>query len=391
MAGLSENFVARTHYLCAALPAVLPPFIQMNAHTFHTRQTSVTPRIFTLFLVCVLWGGRCVTQDVHFSQPKNVPLALNPAQAGFYDGADYRSGFQHRLQHTPSGSAYHTYMLWADMVSRSQTYDRGWMGFGVYGLYDNTVLRAISKYQFSLVGSYHHILSPKTMLSVGLQANYIHRILDYSQLVFGDQFNGLTFDRSVPTQDVLFQPSLQYLSVYPSAQLTHSLNTSTQITVGAGIENVNMPKTLFFTVGNKISNTDPNRQVTVPLRYNANIEISRWVSHDIAVHVWSYMVYFQRAYQGLSGVYLDHTISGNRDLRLRSGLGYRVNSSVIGFLGLQNRVFRLGMSYDFSFAKNRFSLDIYPAFETSLSVNGNFIRIDKVGQKRRRRIECFGF
>jgi hypothetical protein len=50
-------------------------------------------RLLVWLGVCVLWGSGLVAQDIHFTQFFTNPLALNPAQTGYFNG-NYRVGGQ---------------------------------------------------------------------------------------------------------------------------------------------------------------------------------------------------------------------------------------------------------------------------------------------------------
>jgi type IX secretion system PorP/SprF family membrane protein len=126
-----------------------------------------------------------VAQDPQFSQYYAAPLLLNPAMAG---GADcYRAGMNARSQWTGlPGGAFNTASLFIDLNHPDLR-----SGFGLMALHDEIGTPRLSSNEISGFYSYLAPVSKMVNFRMGLQGTFVSKNIDYSRLIFEDQFTGI--------------------------------------------------------------------------------------------------------------------------------------------------------------------------------------------------------
>lgn len=136
------------------------------------------------------------SQDRYFTQFYANPLELNPALTGAIDGS-YRITAGYRDQWSGFvNSPYLTMGAYGDFrfdLGRKQKRSGDFVGAGLSFISDRTAFFNINSNQISLSAAYHKNLSSatKSFLSAGFSFGLIQRSLNYENLEFGDQFNGL--------------------------------------------------------------------------------------------------------------------------------------------------------------------------------------------------------
>jgi len=140
-------------------------------------------RLFTIFLL--IFSHFAKAQDPQYSQYYSTPLLLNPALAGETDC--YRVGFNARNQWSRlPGGAFNTASVFVDFNSPALR-----SGFGVLALHDEIGTPRMSSNELSGYYSFLASVSDQLNFRMGLQGTFVSRGLDYSRLVFEDQFSGI--------------------------------------------------------------------------------------------------------------------------------------------------------------------------------------------------------
>jgi type IX secretion system PorP/SprF family membrane protein len=156
-------------------------------------------KLYKLLIVVFLLGGLSTkAQDIHFSQFMSAPLALNPAQTGNY-ACDWRAGLNYRNQWSSIPAPYVTYSAFFDMpvVTGIRGSDNLAVGLLLYN--DVSGDGNLSNLSVLASAAYHMALgSPNHVLSAGLQTGLVQKTLDVNNLVFGNQFDGVDFNSSIP-------------------------------------------------------------------------------------------------------------------------------------------------------------------------------------------------
>ncbi|WMJ73805.1 type IX secretion system membrane protein PorP/SprF [Cytophagaceae bacterium ABcell3] len=139
-----------------------------------------------LYIVLLFIQQTAFAQDPQFSQYYAAPLLLNPAMAG--SGDCIRAGFNARTQWVGlPGGAFNTGSMFVDMNMPDIR-----SGFGLMALYDQIGTPRMSSSEISLFYSFLAPVNRNLNFRFGLQGTFASRGLDYSRLIFEDQFRGTT-------------------------------------------------------------------------------------------------------------------------------------------------------------------------------------------------------
>jgi type IX secretion system PorP/SprF family membrane protein len=189
-------------------------------------------------------------QDRHFSQFYSSPLTLNPALTGLFDGK-YRVGGIYRDQWRGMlERPYQNFSFGADLrmdvpfMSKSNT-DK----FGVGLLFYRDIIKALdfSTTQVAISGAYHKSLSYNNTqyLSLGFQLGLSQRNVNYDNLTFQDQWNGVD-GYSLPRGELLPTNNFGYSDL--STGLNYVVNPAPKVSITAGIayHHFNKPNVAFF-------------------------------------------------------------------------------------------------------------------------------------------------
>jgi len=203
--------------------------------------------IITSFLIGITLIANA--QDNHFSQFYAAPMTVNPALTGLFDGK-YRGIVNYRTQwnsilNTPfvtkgaSGDANFA------PFKRSKYPDK--IGVGVQFFSDKVGAEAFSTVQVGLSGAFHKALDYKgtQVLSAGYQLNIVQRTVNYNQLTFNDEFDGLT-GYSLGTQENLPRNNVSYADMSAGVFYSAQANDKVQVYIGAGIHHFNSPDASFY-------------------------------------------------------------------------------------------------------------------------------------------------
>ncbi len=149
-----------------------------------------------------------VAQDIHFSQFRQSPLTLNPANTGALLG-DFRVGANYRTQWGKVlDNPINTVSLGFDKPFFINDYDR--IGVGVVVVNDQAGDLGFNTNRIGLSGSYLKLLGNQE-IRIGVQAAYTIRSID-NKLSFPEGFNKVTgeFDPSLTQMEPLTKLSSGY-------------------------------------------------------------------------------------------------------------------------------------------------------------------------------------
>jgi type IX secretion system PorP/SprF family membrane protein len=143
----------------------------------------ITIKIFLALGAVILgFAPSIFGQDIQFSQFYGAALYLNPAFAG---GVHYdRLTFHQRLQWPSIDAKYIT-----SYFSYDRYFDKYKSGIGITALKDFQGKNTINSTELGIQYTYEIGISEKLALRPGLQLGYIKRSVDYTTLLYPDQFN----------------------------------------------------------------------------------------------------------------------------------------------------------------------------------------------------------
>ncbi len=307
----------------------------------------------------LLWW--CTTsakaQDVHYTQFYHAPLVLNPAMTGHIEGT-YRLNFMYRTQWaavSTSGSIYNTPSASFDLNVGKQT-ARNSFGIGAVVLNDKTAggLTNLT----TLAGAAYHwgIESTEThYLSVGVQAGIIQKRIDFSKLIFGDQFDGDLFNPSQPTNEQFANTSVTNTDMRLGLVWSSYLDNMT-IKGGAAFMHFLEPDETF------------DQLSTLPARLVLHGDVKFGLGGRLYAQPHFLYMTQAKASQINIGTHVGYVAS--RDFEVYTGLGMRAGDALLATLGGEFKGLKFGFSYDLNTSVLKLASNGVGAYEISLGYVG---------------------
>lgn len=183
-------------------------------------------------------------QDIHWSQFNDNPIFQNPANAGNFNG-DYRFVANYRDQWRSVTVPYTTLSLSAD--ARLEKHQN--LGYGLLFFHD--VVGDGSLRTIEVQGNVSYLLKLSKdsthTLRGGLNIGMNHRQLNFDQLYFNNQYDGIQYNPSLSSNEVLQNDRKTNFSVGIGAVYQYYVNKRFNIIGGVGAYNLNKPNQGFYT------------------------------------------------------------------------------------------------------------------------------------------------
>lgn len=196
------------------------------------------------------------SQDIHFSQFYNIPLVVNPAMTGAFNG-DQRVALNYKDQWKNVGSPYRTYALSFDMGFMKKKWEKSYLGGGLLVYKDVAGSAKMGTTQASLSISSFVSLGENQKISAGLQGGFVQRSLTVENQSWDNQFclscpDG--YDPAASPNETTssfsnvgfgdFTGGLQW--TYSMGDATISSNDKKSINAGIAFHHVNRPTQKFY-------------------------------------------------------------------------------------------------------------------------------------------------
>lgn len=334
------------------------------------------------WLLVMMWlcmSSAIIGQDEHFSQFYAIPMHMNPALTGAYDGtyrmtAIYRDQWNNNLE-----SGFRTFAAGGDTsldFKIDKKNEANKIGIGLFFVNDQFSPFQVSNNRLSAYGAFHKRLGDKTpsYLGAGIQFGVLQHNINYDNLTFEDQFNQINaFDGS--TSEVL--PANNFGTVDVSIGLNYSiLLPKSSVYVGAAIHHFNEPSYSFY---NQLDLPNPAIDVSQKLE-------SKLVAHASLDYKLNYAMQLQPRFvfqnQGIhnqldAGTNLEYTFSSRSTALILGLMLTAVNDldnlhleNVTPLVGIRKSNFLLGFSYDINLGDATSSAFRLNTFEFSIRFSG---------------------
>lgn len=199
-------------------------------------------RLLVLFLFITV-SSFSISQDIHWSQFNANPVFQNPGNAGHFNG-DVRFVGNYRDQWRAVSTPFQTLSLSVD----GKPYN--YRNLGIGGLFFHDIsgdgtfrtieLQANISYILRLTKDSSHIIRP------GVNFGMNHRQVNWNALSFGNQFNGITYDPSLPTNELYSTDRKTNFSAGVGAIYEFNIDKRKQLTAGISAYNLNRPNQGFY-------------------------------------------------------------------------------------------------------------------------------------------------
>ncbi|MCB0762281.1 MAG: PorP/SprF family type IX secretion system membrane protein [Flavobacteriales bacterium] len=275
-------------------------------------------------------------QDIHFSQFDVAPMNYNPAMTGQFDG-DYRFIGNQRTQWRSVTTPYSTFGLSADARNMNQIAGLG-TGVSLYrdragdSRYTTTVVNVAGSWLVPVSNDSLHTLS------MGAQFGLTHRKIDYSQLQYDNQWNGLQYDPNIDPNEPTTRNSRTHLNLNIGLGYYFKPERRKEFYAGFGLYNLNNPRQSFYDASGV--NLDPRFNVHV----NAAFPITEKV--DVLPSIlFQSQGKFKEVIVGSLARYILNDVGGLYRA-VYAGIQYRTRDALYLTVGGHYDNWRAGISYD---------------------------------------------
>jgi type IX secretion system PorP/SprF family membrane protein len=336
-----------------------------------------------LFVLAFFSNDRLHAQDKHFTQFYAAPLTLNPALTGAFNGkVRFASIYRDQWRSVLDQQAFNTFAASADL--RMKVSERGplrtdALGIGMVFFADRIPGPDMSTTQISISGAYHKSLDPRSrqFLTLGFQAGIAQRSVNYQNLTFSDQFDGVGSYDDLSAEQLPIN-TFSYPDFSVGLNYSYAPNPRTAFFIGAAMHHILEANVSFY------SNDDPETALENTIlfrRYSAQFSLQLPLGNAIQIVPRANVDIQGPHFIANAGTTLRFGLSPYNSLALHAGSWVRPVKNekenfeletVVGMIGLELNNVLLGFSYDAnlgSLMNDRIGMG---AFELSVAYLGNY-------------------
>lgn len=180
-------------------------------------------------------------QDIHFSQFYNAPVTYNPATAGIIDG-DFRVFLNYRSQWSSiMTSPYKSTGASIDAPMLGKKEEGSFFALGLNMFNDIAAESALKSTGYNLSVNYAIEIGEGSYFSAGVKGGYLQRSIDYSNLVWKNQFVVDEFDLARPTGETSGVDQIAVIELGAGVFYYKKVNNDTRYFGGLVAEHLNTP------------------------------------------------------------------------------------------------------------------------------------------------------
>lgn len=344
--------------------------------------------VFFFFGTFLMGPLKILAQDPQLSQFYSAPLLISPAFAGINNTS--KVNFNHRNQWPNLSSSYQFSSLTADI-----NFSHINSGVGLVMTTD----KQFSNLQTTSIGlqyAYHINLAEESSISVGIQSSYVNRGLDYSNLIFGDQFNPNNGSINQNSDDPILKnwekngASTNYTDFSTGAMLNlrnswvglsvHHLNTPNQ-SLSSRTSTIISPVAMKFSIqlGTKIMLEDSYFEQNSYRARNTEKSISPVLNYK---HQGTFDQLDLGAYLTLSPIVLGAWYRGVPIKKSSDGI-MNSRESIVALVGYRQDNFSVGYSYDLTISNlglpsgGAHEISIAYLFDWDISLKKPYLKIKR--------------
>ncbi|MBI3521124.1 MAG: PorP/SprF family type IX secretion system membrane protein [Bacteroidetes bacterium] len=319
---------------------------------------------FVLLLV-----GRYNAQDIHFSQFNENPSLINPALTG--ESGVLRASACYRDQWRSVATPYKTYGAsvesrfktsnWDKVDGQSMTFTKSTFnrfagGLSLYSDKAGSGNMGVTQLNASLASFVP--ISKNSQLSLGLQGSLAQYKIDFSKLVFSNQYDGYQYSSNIQNGESVTNQSFVYADFggglnwnYKYTDKVVSSNKQKKANIGIAIYHINKQDKSFLSNSNSLK---------LYMKYVFHGDFLFGIPHTNIGIAPSYLLQFQGPSKELiAGTVIKYYIKENsiytgiiKRSSVNFGLFYRYkDAAILSFSYDRREQFSIGISYDVNLSK----------------------------------------
>ena len=320
-----------------------------------------------ILALLTVYGTVANGQSIHFSQYYNAPLLLNPANTALLPDNDFRLGLNYRNQWAAVPVPYNTFSAFGDCKiggnSNNENHNN-WLGLGLAFFNDKAGDGNLSLVQIQGDMAYHLQLSQFFMISLGLSGAYVERSVNYDNLTFDAQWDGVTFNSNMTNGEKVGVIKTNYYTVGAGINFAWFPNEDVYIKLGGSVGNINKPVETFY---NDTKNTLDYRPI-------GDLDMLFKTGERLIINPSIYYTTQSGASELVFGSLFRTVLSAKNQMptQLILGMFTRMGDAVIGVAGIQVGNVQFMTNYDFTMSALAPYNGSYGALEFSLIYTGPY-------------------
>jgi type IX secretion system PorP/SprF family membrane protein len=284
-------------------------------------------------------------QDLHFSQYYAAPLYYNPANTGLFN-ADWRIGGNYKNQWPWARSGYptnyRTFSVYGDMsFLKGKLFKQDKIGAGFIASTDRAGDGNLTTTRLGISAAYHKSLGNdnRFALSLGFNAIYNNKKVDYQALYFDNQWNEFFFDRNIASGEARTGiENFNFFDISAGAAFSYFPNKKYNISIGTALFHLNRPRESFYKGSNRLG-IRPNVIATGLITLNNHFHLEPSAMWGYQKKAQEYLMTLLAGYTVIrSGITPQHMVL--------FGVSGRVKDSLIPVAGYQYKTLRVMINYD---------------------------------------------
>lgn len=181
----------------------------------------------------------CSAQDIHFTMYDAMPLTINPATAGVFDG-NFRAVMNYRSQWGSISNPFKTYSFGIDGGILKNKWRNGYLGLGLNAFKDVAGTTDFGTTKINLALSSVIFLDDKNSAAIGLLGSWAQNSINPNNLQWSSQFNGQAFDGSLGSNESFNYENTNYFdfsagALWAYGNSTKTISSSEALKIQAGL------------------------------------------------------------------------------------------------------------------------------------------------------------
>jgi len=334
---------------------------------FLNNQGMSLKHFFSLLLLII--SGNLFSQDIHFSQFYNALLNVNPALTGV-GAKPARIGLVYRNQWNSISTPYKTYTGFADGRFSIKGLYRTWFGIGVAAYNDRSgdgvLSNTVASVSFSVTRGFNR--DNTLLVSMGFSLGLLNRSVQFANLVFDEQWNGVKFDPGLSNNEPTGSQSVMAPDFSFGVNGSYAVNNGLKLEAGGSLHHINKPKTSFY---------DADNRIDMKMIAHARMELE--LQRDL---IFAPAVFYSVQANTQEIIFGGNLLYRFSNLQLIGGLWYRWGRDVIPAIGFNYQLYKFTISYDINVSA------MHPASNYQGGVELSLVRVFR---KKTNRYPCSEF
>lgn len=308
-------------------------------------------------------GFSSYSQDQNLTQFFVAPLKLNPALTG-QTQSGYSAGIHHRNQWSSVGIPFQSSMFYGDVPLKLNKKTSNFFSAGLLVYQSKSGKSELKNFNAEIHGSYHVKINRNNSFVSGLKLAYNQYSINFEELAWDSQYNGVAYDPSLPNNETFGSQSefnidgglgllwthKDKLNYQVGYSLNHYFQTRSFLENGTGQE--------FIRQQFHVMIKQPIQQFDLELH-------SRFMAQGGAREITVALIGGYR--YGLDSKFTTHLTSS----AIKAGLLYRVGDAIAPIIGYEyQRTVAAYLSYDLNISSLNSVSNYRGAWEVSIQYKG---------------------